>query len=364
MFLNKVFCLLVDYEHRSHQSTLNWNCHSGKLAALQDVARATSLAPRATRHVATLTGKPFVYTSCNVIVVCCIGWVLKSKNYLKFLKSYLEDRIFYVKLNDAYSCFYDIKAGVPQGSILGPSLYLLYTADVPESESVMTATFADDTAVLTSNEDRVEASKTLQTHLDKVHTWMNEWRIKASALKSSHITFTLRKQDCPAVNLGGELLPHCNVVKYLGFHLDRKQTWKTHIQQKRDQLNYKYKSLEWLLGRKSRLSVENKTLIYKCVLKPVWTYGIELWGTAKTSNTEILQRFQNSVLKAIVNAPWFSRMEDIHEYLGLNTVKEEINMKTKIYKDRITHHQNKLAQMLSDPPKTRRLKRLHTWDNL
>ncbi|CAG9133710.1 unnamed protein product [Plutella xylostella] len=210
-------------------------------------------------------------------------------NLYSILKSYLEDRIFYVKLNDAYSCFYDIKAGVPQGSILGPSLYLLYTADVPESESVMTATFADDTAVLTSNEDRVEASKTLQTHLDKVHTWMNEWRIKASALKSSHITFTLRKQDCPAVNLGGELLPHCNVVKYLGFHLDRKQTWKTHIQQKRDQLNYKYKSLEWLLGRKSRLSVENKTLIYKCVLKPVWTYGIELWGTAKTSNTEILQ---------------------------------------------------------------------------
>ncbi|CAG9131752.1 unnamed protein product [Plutella xylostella] len=237
-------------------------------------------------------------------------------------------------------------------------------ADVPESESVMTATFADDTAVLTSNEDRVEASKTLQTHLDKVHTWMNEWRIKASALKSSHITFTLRKQDCPAVNLGGELLPHCNVVKYLGFHLDRKQTWKTHIKQKRDQLNHQYKSLEWLLGRKSRLSVENKTLIYKSVLKPIWTYGIELWGTAKTSNTEILQRFQNSVLKAIVNAPWFTRMEDIHEYLGLDTVKEEINKKTKRYKDRITHHQNKLAQMLSDPPKTRRLKRLHTWDNL
>lgn len=285
-------------------------------------------------------------------------------NLYLLLRSYLEHRIFYVKINDAVSDFYEINAGVPQGSVLGPSLYLLYTADVPESDYVMTATFADDTAVLASDDNRNAASGILQTHLDKINKWMKDWRIKASATKSNHVTFTLRKQDCPPVKLGQEVLPHQSTVKYLGFHLDRKQTWKVHIQKKRDELNQKYRSLEWLLGRKSRLSVENKLLIYKTVLKPVWTYGIQLWGTASHSNTEILQRFQNGVLKAIVNAPWFTKMDEVHEYLKIPTVKEEVVQLTRAYRDRIANHPNKLATDLTSNVTIRRLKRKHTWDHL
>lgn len=285
-------------------------------------------------------------------------------NMYLLLKSYLENRIFYVRVNDAFSDFYEIKAGVPQGSVLGPLLYLLFTADVPESDNVMTATFADDTAILSSDTNPGTASINLQMHLDKVHSWMKSWRIKASASKSNHITFTLRKEDCPPVKLGQEDLPHNTTVKYLGFHLDRKQTWKTHIQKKRDECNHRFRTLEWLLGRRSRLSVENKILIYKAVLKPVWTYGIQLWGSAKTSNTEILQRFQNGVLKSIANAPWYTRMDELHEYLNMPTVKQEIVNNTRKYRDRIVHHRNKLAQSLSGTSYIRRLKRKNTWDNI
>jgi len=48
----------------------------------------------------------------------------------------------------------------------------------------------------------------------------------------------------------------------------------------------------WLLGSKSQLSIENKLLLYKAILKPIWTYGIQLWGIAANSNMEIIQRFQ------------------------------------------------------------------------
>lgn len=285
-------------------------------------------------------------------------------NMFLLLKSYIENRIFYVKINNATSSFYEIKAGVPQGSVLGPTLYLIYTADVPESDSVMTATFADDTAVLTSSKCPDAASKALQKHLDKIHNWMRDWRIKASAAKSNHITFTLRKRDCPAVKLGDDILPHNTEVKYLGFHLDRKQTWRTHIQKKRDELNYRFRSLQWLLGRQSKLSVNNKTLLYKTILKPVWTYGIQLWGSAAKSNVEILQRSQNGVLKCIANAPWFTKMDEVHTYLKIPTIREEINTMTKTYMDRINTHQNHLATVLNQPLPIRRLKRKHTWDNL
>jgi hypothetical protein len=61
----------------------------------------------------------------------------------------------------------------------------------------------------------------------------------------------------------------------------------------------------WLLGRKSKLCTNNKLLIYKTILKPIWTYGIQLWGTAFTSSIEILERFQSKALCIIVNAPWY-----------------------------------------------------------
>jgi hypothetical protein len=59
----------------------------------------------------------------------------------------------------------------------------------------------------------------------------------------------------------------------------------------------------WLLGRKSKLSTSNKLLLYKTILKPIWTYGIQHWGTASTSNVEILERFQSKALRMIVDAP-------------------------------------------------------------
>jgi hypothetical protein len=74
---------------------------------------------------------------------------------------------------------------------------------------------------------------------------------------------------------------------------------------KKKQLGMKFQQMYKILGRKSELSIENKLLIYKTILKHIWTYGIPLWGTASNSNIEILQRYQNKVLRAIVNAQWF-----------------------------------------------------------
>jgi hypothetical protein len=85
-------------------------------------------------------------------------------------------------------------------------------------------------------------------------------------------------------------------VKYLGLHLDRRLTWQNHIFTKRKHLATILTKLYWLLGRKSKLDLNNKLLIYKVAIKPIWTYGIKLWGTASTSNIEIMGLFQSKVL--------------------------------------------------------------------
>jgi len=76
------------------------------------------------------------------------------KQYTEILESYLAERFFRIKQGGAYSELKEIKAGVPQGSVLGPVLYLLYTSDLPMLENSTVVTFADDTAILgSSNEE-------------------------------------------------------------------------------------------------------------------------------------------------------------------------------------------------------------------
>jgi hypothetical protein len=93
----------------------------------------------------------------------------------------------------------------------------------------------------------------------------------------------------------------------------------------------------WLLGRSSWLSLPNKLLLYKSILKPIWTYGIQFWGTASTSNIEILERFQSKALRIIVNAPWCVPDNHIRQDLQMTSVKE-IRRYSNQYSARLTTH--------------------------
>jgi hypothetical protein len=209
-------------------------------------------------------------------------------SYYLILKSYLHNRHFQVKVEYSYTGLLPVKAGVLQGSVLGPLLYLLYTADLPTSPDSIIATFADDAATLATDPDPAIVSHKLQISLLAIQHWLTKWRLKASSSKSTHVTFTTRRATCPGVIY--ELLPQAEVT-YLGLHLDRRLTWHKHIFAKIKHLGIILFKLYWLLGRKSKFSISNKLLAY-IILKPIWTYGIQLWGSVSISNIEILKRFQ------------------------------------------------------------------------
>jgi hypothetical protein len=108
-------------------------------------------------------------------------------NYYLILKSYLHNRHFQVKVEDSYTNHLPVNAGVLQGSVLGPLLYLLYTADLPTSRDSTIATFADDTAILATDPDPVIASHKLQTRLLAIQHWLSKWRLKSNSSKSTHV---------------------------------------------------------------------------------------------------------------------------------------------------------------------------------
>ena len=242
-------------------------------------------------------------------------------NTHKLLESYLSHRKFVLKEGDFISSPQPIEAGVPQGSILGPFLYLLYTCDMPTNSRTHISTFADDTAILAIHENPQEASVLLQDHILDIERWLKQWRIKVNEQKCIHLTFTLRRESCPPILINNHIIPQQTEVKYLGLHLDRRLTWKKHIDTKLTQMKLKLLQIYWLIGKNSRLSLDCKLLLYSSIIKPIWCYGIQLWGTASASNIEKIQRFQNKILRMITAAPWYVRNINIHKDIGVSLVK-------------------------------------------
>jgi hypothetical protein len=128
-------------------------------------------------------------------------------------------------------------------------------------------------------------------------------------------------------------------------------------------LGLKYRKMFWPLGRRSTLSLPNKLMLYKQILKPIRTYSIQLWGRTKQSNIKIIQRFQNKVLGNIINVPWYVRNSDLHRDMEIDTVDKEIKRLTRKREDRLHQHTNVEAlQLLDNSDIVRRLTRVKSFE--
>jgi hypothetical protein len=180
----------------------------------------------------------------------------------------------------------------------------------------------------------------LQTIAIHVARPAKKWKIKINESKSTQITFALKRGQCPPVFINNAIITDSASVCYLGIQLDL--NWKEHIVTKRKYIDVITKKLDWLLGRKSHLNLENKILLYKAGIKPIWTYGIELWGCASKTNIDIIQRLQSKILKAMTNAPWHMSNDTLHNDLGIPIIYDVIKERSNKHHNRLERHTNPL----------------------
>lgn len=293
---------------------------------------------------------------------------LLSDSLYRVCKSFLEDRYFRVRVGSCYSDYKEIQAGVPQGSILSPHFYNIYTSDIPQINETLLATFADDTNILSSTPTPENTSLQLQTHLNSIESWLQRWRLKVNTTKSTHITFTLRKNDCPPVFLNNTEIPRAQTVRYLGLIFDRRLTWKNHCKSKRLFLNNRLKLLYRLLNKTSKIPLKNKLLLYKTILKPIWTYGIQIFGSAKHSNLRKLQTFQSKILRVITACPYYVSNLTLHNDLRIPFIQDVAKDFYKRFNKKLINHQNpfvcSLASRTLPGNPRRRLKRRWSRDLL
>lgn len=251
---------------------------------------------------------------------------------IKIINSFLNNRTFRVRINATLSSIKTTKAGVPQGSLLGPTLFNLYVHDLPTVNNSTLAMFADDTAILTQGTTIETTIQRLQNAVNVTCDWYQKWKIKINPTKSQAKMFTLKRYThLPTIRLNNDDIPwnpKDAAVKYLGVHLHAKLNWGYHLNKKINECHTRLILLYPLINRKSHLRSDCSLLIYKAILRPILTYACPVWSNAPKSSLKKLQTMQNKVLRLAINCPWFIRNSQIHQELSVPLISDYIHKLT------------------------------------
>ena len=150
-------------------------------------------------------------------------------NLLKFFKHYLSNRTQSVIVDGQSSEIGHIKAGVPQGAVLGPLTFLIYINDIIKDIKANIKLFADDTSLFIEVDDPNIAAEVLNSDLDKIKLWADQWLVKFSAEKTRLMTCSFRSIDHPDIVFNGVVLPEVDTHKHLGITLSSNLSWSSHI---------------------------------------------------------------------------------------------------------------------------------------
>ena len=230
-----------------------------------------------------------------------------ADNFLDFFTSYLSSRSQFVKVGTHSSCHLPIKYGVPQGSILGPLLFLVFINDLPDATRFFIKLFADDTFLCAQNADMEMLEKEVNVEINKVYEWLAANKLTLNISKSKFMIISNKKSslDNFQVSINDTKLERCQQYKYLGVIIDRNLTWKTHIEYISNKISKVCGSLA-----KLRHSVNSKILIeiYHALIHSYVRYGILTWGNACDNALNSLQVILNRAIRIMTFAP-FGRID-------------------------------------------------------
>ena len=221
---------------------------------------------------------------------------------LNCLKAYLTDRYMQVVIDGHRSAPHPIQAGVPQGSILDPTLFILYVSDIDQclSPGSKLATFADDTTLysVASHADVQQSTASLQTSLDKLHEWGCQWRIKFEPSKTQRMIISRRHTvvDAPSLTFGGVPIQTTDCLKLLGINFDSSLSFRVHVHNIAVRANQR---LGFLRKASRVLDVHGRLTVYKGFVRPYLEYSPLTWMCAAPSHLLRLDRVQRKAMRLI-----------------------------------------------------------------
>jgi len=220
-------------------------------------------------------------------------------NILKWFQSYLQNRKQYIYLNKIKSDTKSINCGVPQGSVLGPLLFILYINDLAGvSDRLFSILFADDTSVFAEGQSVDEAVNVMNIELKKITTWLSANKLTINVAKSHFMVFhrSRIKINSKQILLGDSQLDQINFTKFLGVVIDDKLSFTNHIAYIRNKIS---KGLGIIIKARKYLNRKILVNLYNTFVVPYLIYCVEIWGNACDSYLDPIIKLQKKIIRFI-----------------------------------------------------------------
>ena len=241
---------------------------------------------------------------------------------LAWFSSYLYNRSQYVSVNGHNSNCLNITCGVPQGSVLGPLLFLIYINDLPNSSTKLTFyLFADDTNIYYESECLFKLQKVVNKELKLVKKWLDANKLALNVEKTNFIIFHSQKNllhETVNIKIGKKHVKQVKYVKFLGLLLDENLTWKYHL----NELSKKLARTSGVFFKIRHLHPSNVLVsLYHSLFGSFIQYGIVVWGLTYDIHTKPIYILQKKVVRAITfnnfaapSTPIFSELKILKLY--------------------------------------------------
>jgi len=235
----------------------------------------------------------------------CYGF---TDAFVKLFESYLSDRSQCVLIEGEKSSFKPVSSGVPQGSNLGPMLFLLFINDMPEAiENSTVALFADDSKVFKEIKSRNDCLL-LQKDLEALHQWSVKWKMNFNPSKCK--VLTISRSHAPVsfnYHLDGSILEHVGNFKDLGVVLDSSLSFKSHITALVSKSNRMNGIIKRSVGFKAPRNV--KLQLFKTLVRPITEYSSQVWSPSMKNEIILIENVQRSMTRFICGEPDLSYSE-------------------------------------------------------
>lgn len=244
----------------------------------------------------------FDSVNLNILAEKMVNIGLPHQVVHNIMKLYTRRNI-YIKANDGLLGPRTAHSGLPQGSILSPSLYLIYTYDIESicHPSTCIIQFADDICLYSTSDVIDKANSSLEASLVSLHNWTVSNALSISEQKSVFTVFKRQRFTLPnTIKLGHYNIPYKSSVKYLGIHLDSKLNWKTHVQLTIKKAENALNVLKAFCNSKWGSDPNITLIFYRSLIRSILDYGSLFYASASATTLRKIDTFKNKCLRTCI----------------------------------------------------------------